>query len=185
MKQKSVGAQWIFIHFFKTCFIQGNSKGAIGCYSENSFMALSWIMQSRHAVVICELLKFYYVIQQVFIMEVYTRHTSKCISYMETKEFCLKAIKIDIDKSTLHRQFWKLITQWETDINQKGEKYLLIYLHYPTHIKIMFFVSVFCDSLCCHKSSRVFATRCVQNWTNCLKETFQDKVMDVDLSPSV
>lgn len=27
MKQKSVGAQWIFIHFFKMCFIQGSSKG--------------------------------------------------------------------------------------------------------------------------------------------------------------
>lgn len=26
MKQKSVDAQWLFIHFFKTCFIQGNLK---------------------------------------------------------------------------------------------------------------------------------------------------------------
>lgn len=86
-------------------------KKAIGCYSENSFMVLSWIMQSLHAVVICDLLKFYYVIQQVFIMEVYTRETSKCISYMENKEFCLKAIKVDIYKSTLHRQFWRLIAQ--------------------------------------------------------------------------
>lgn len=83
-------------------------KEAVGCYSENSFMALSWIMQSQHAVAICELLKFYYVIQQVFIVEVYTRETSKCISCMENEEFCLKAIKIDIDNSTLHRQFWRL-----------------------------------------------------------------------------
>lgn len=83
-------------------------KEAVGYYSENSFMALSWIMQSQHAVAICELLKFYYVIQQVFIVEVYTRETSKCISCMENEEFCLKAIKIDIDNSTLHRQFWRL-----------------------------------------------------------------------------
>lgn len=62
-------------------------------------------------------------------------------------------------------------------MNQKREQCLLIYLHYPIHIKIMFFVSVFCDNLRCHKSSWLFATGCVQNWTNCLRGNFQVKTM--------
>lgn len=63
MKQKSVGAQWIFIHFFKRCFIQGNSKGCYTVLFRKQFYSVIMDYAIMTCVVLSELLNFCYVIQ--------------------------------------------------------------------------------------------------------------------------